>query len=143
MQTLQKLYPTRNQLPRTHTTKERTTRRNHMPQMRQTHENPTSKKRGKTQTMNEQTAGKKRRIKRKLGEEKPTIRIGKGGASQDLLNEIEKQLDKEETVKVKMLKSALAKNEAKQIASKVAEQTAATLVEVRGHTFILYKHRKK
>jgi RNA-binding protein YhbY len=41
------------------------------------------------------------------------------------------------------LKSALGKIEAKQIAAKTAEQTAASLVEVRGHTFMLYKRRKK
>jgi RNA-binding protein len=143
MQTLQKLHPTRGQLSRTHTAKERTTRGNNMPQLRQTHTNPTSKKGGKTQTMNELTTGKKRRIKRKLCEENPTIWIGKSGASQELLNEIRKQLDKEQMVKVKILKSALAQDETKQIASKVAEQTAATLVEVRGHTFILYKQHKK
>jgi RNA-binding protein len=93
--------------------------------------------------MSRLTAGKKRHIKRRLCEEKPTIWIGKSGASQTLLNEIGKQLEKEQMVKVRILKSALAENEAKQFASRVAEQTASVLVEVRGHTFILYKPRKK
>ena len=65
--------------------------------------------------MNKMTAGKKRRVKRKLSSEKPTIWIGKSGASEQLLKEIEKQLEKEETVKVKILKSALGEDEAKQI----------------------------
>jgi RNA-binding protein len=143
MQTLQKVHPTRSQLPRTHTAKKTTTHSNNLPQLRQTHKNPTHKKKGKTQTMNELTAAKKRHIKRRLCEQKPTIWIGKTGASQQLLNEIQKQLDKEEMAKIKILKSALAHDEAKQIATKVAEQTAAALVEVRGHTFILYKHHKK
>ena len=39
--------------------------------------------------------------------------------------------------------NALEKDEAKEIASRIAEQTEACLVEVRGHTFILYKRRKK
>jgi RNA-binding protein len=89
------------------------------------------------------TAGKKRRIKRRLSGEKPTIWIGKNGASQELIKEINKQLEKEEVVKVKILKSVLAEDQAKQIASKIAEQTEASLVEVRGHTFMLYKSRKK
>ena len=46
-------------------------------------------------------------------------------------------------VKVKVLKSALEGNKAKEIASRIAEQTEASLVEVRGHTFMLYKRRKK
>jgi RNA-binding protein len=85
----------------------------------------------------------KRRVKRRLGEEKPTIWIGKGGVSQELLKEIEKQLDKKEMVKIKILKTALEGNEAKQIASRIVEQTEASLVEVRGHTFMLYRRRKR
>ena len=85
----------------------------------------------------------KRRIKRKLSGEKPTIWIGKSGVSQELINEIEKQLDKREMVKIKILKSALKENEMRQLASRIAEQTEASLVEVRGHTLMLYKHRKK
>jgi RNA-binding protein len=93
--------------------------------------------------MSKLTTGKKRRIKRKLCDERPTIWIGKSGASQELLKEIGQQLEREEMVKVKILKSALAEGEAKRIASKVAEQTSSSLIEVRGHTFMLYKSRKK
>jgi RNA-binding protein YhbY len=46
-------------------------------------------------------------------------------------------------VKVKLLKTALAEGETKDIATKIAQQTEATLVEVRGHTFMMYKPRKK
>jgi RNA-binding protein YhbY len=42
-----------------------------------------------------------------------------------------------------MLKTALKSGEAKQVAMQTAEQTASSLVEVRGHTFMLYKRRKK
>jgi RNA-binding protein len=89
------------------------------------------------------TAWMRRRVKRRLGGERPTIWIGKGGVSQELLEEIEKQLDKKEIVKIKILKTALEGNEAKQIASRIVEQTEASLVEVRGHTFILYRRRKR
>jgi len=89
------------------------------------------------------TAGMKRRIKRELSGEKPTIWIGKNGVSQELLKEIEKQLEKREMVKVKILKSAFQKDKAREIASIIAEQTEAALVEVRGHTFMLYKRHRK
>jgi len=93
--------------------------------------------------MSKLTPGMKRRIKRELSDEKPTIWIGKNRVSQEVLKEIEKQLDAKEMVKVKILKSALEGGEAKKIASRIAEQTEASLVDVRGHTFMLYKRRKK
>jgi RNA-binding protein len=91
--------------------------------------------------MNGLTAGKKRFVKHKFSEEKPTVWVGKNGASPELIKEIEKQLAKNKTVKAKMLKSALSENEAKQVAQEIAKQTGATLVDLRGHTFILYKPR--
>jgi len=91
--------------------------------------------------MSRLTARMKRRIKRRLSGEKPIIQIGKNGVSQKLLKEIEKQLDKKEMVKIKILQSALDEEGAKEIASKIAEETVSSLVEVRGHTFMLYKRR--
>ena len=85
----------------------------------------------------------KRRIKRRLCGEKPTIWIGKSGVSQEPLGEIKKQLAKKEMVKVKILRSALGETRSAEVASKIAEMTEANLVEVRGHTFMLYKRHKK
>jgi RNA-binding protein len=93
--------------------------------------------------MNELTAGKKRFIKRQLTDARPTIHIGKSGASEEILNEIRRQLDNKKMVKIKILKTALGSDKAKQFASKMAELTQSSLVDVRGHTFILYKPRKK
>jgi len=98
---------------------------------------------GEAEGMSEITAGKKRFVKRMLTEAQPTIWIGKSGVSETMLKEVEKQLDKNKMVKVRILESALAENNAKQIALKVAEQTESSLVEVRGHIFMLYKRRKK
>jgi RNA-binding protein len=85
----------------------------------------------------------KRRIKQKLGTEKPTVWVGKEGTTTQIMNEISKQLNKREIVKAKILKNALQNEEAKSIAAKVAKQTDSQLVEVRGHTFLLYKRKKK
>ena len=85
----------------------------------------------------------KRRIKSELSAEKPTVWVGKEGASSQILNEISRQLEKREMVKIKVLRTALKDEETKEIASKIAEQTESTLVDVRGHTIILYKIRKK
>lgn len=85
----------------------------------------------------------KRQIKRELSFERPTIWIGKKGISQETLAEIDRQLEREETIKIKILRSALTDGNAKTIASKVAQQTKSVLIEIRGHTIILYKKKKE
>ena len=93
--------------------------------------------------MSKITTRMKRHVRHKLKDEKPTIWIGKDGLTPQLSSEIEKQLDKSKMLKVKILKSALQQETAKTIASKAAEQAGASLVEVRGHVFILYRRHKK
>ncbi len=85
----------------------------------------------------------KRHVRHVLKEEKPTIHVGKGGFTPQSAAEINKQLEQNKQVKVKILKSALQTDTAKVIATKAAEQTSSSLVEVRGHVFILYRKRKK
>jgi len=89
------------------------------------------------------TSKMKRRIKSELSTEKPTIWIGKDGTSQQILGEISRQLEKREIVKIKIHKTALEEEEAKDIASKIAKETGSTLIDIRGHTIILYKSRKR
>jgi RNA-binding protein len=82
-------------------------------------------------------------MKRELALGKPTIWVGKEGASPQTMNEISRQLEKRKMVKVQILNSALVNESAKDIASKTAQQTGSVLIDVRGHTFILHKPRKK
>ena len=82
-------------------------------------------------------------MKSKVSNGKVTIWIGKEGASKEMMHEISKQLDKKRMIKIQILKSALKNNNAKAIAVTTAQQTEATLIDVRGHTFILHKPRKK
>jgi RNA-binding protein len=89
------------------------------------------------------TTRMKRHVRHKLKDEKPTIWIGKDGLTPKLSNEIENQLEKKKMLKIKILKSALQQDTAQTIASEAAEQTGASLVEVRGHVFILYRRHKK
>ncbi|MCW3986375.1 MAG: YhbY family RNA-binding protein [Candidatus Bathyarchaeota archaeon] len=85
----------------------------------------------------------RRRIKRELSAERPTVWIGKNGISQEVLVEVDGQLERTEMVKVRILKAALEENNAKAIADEIAQQTESVLVEVRGHTFMLYRKKKK
>ncbi len=85
----------------------------------------------------------KQRIKRALSAERPTVHVGKEGATAQIIKEVSKQLDTREMIKAKILKSALKDEEAKNIAAKIAEQTESQLIEVRGHTFLLYKRKTR
>lgn len=93
--------------------------------------------------MSQITPRRKRQIKHMLSTEKPTIRIGKGGTTPEIVKEIENQLKRNKMVKVKILKTALVTDETKQIAARTAQQTSSSLIEIRGHTFILYKRHAK
>lgn len=85
----------------------------------------------------------KRHVRHELKEEGPTIWVGKEGLKPAVLAEVEKQLQKEKMVKIRILNSALVTDTAKAIACRTAEQVGAALVEVRGHVFIIYRRRRK
>ena len=101
---------------------------------------PYSTKRQEEQVI---TPKMKNRIKCALSAERPTVHIGKEGATAQIINEVAKQLDTREMIKAKILKTALKDKEATNIATTVAEQTESQLIEVRGHTFLLYKRKTK
>lgn len=74
---------------------------------------------------------------------KPTVHIGKSGVAEAQIKEIAKQLDARRIVKVKILKSALLEDTVEGIAQKISSETDSRIVEIIGHTFTLYKPRRK
>ncbi|RLI13590.1 RNA-binding protein [Candidatus Bathyarchaeota archaeon] len=75
--------------------------------------------------------------------EKPTVWVGKAGVSEGLVEEVSRQLDARRAVKVKVQRSLLASRTVEDVAAEVAAKTGAELIEVRGHTFVLYRRRKR
>ena len=71
-----------------------------------------------------------------------TVRIGKRGTTDPIMQEISRQLDKREMVKVKILKTALASEDVGEVAQRVVAETDSELVQLRGHTFILYRPKR-
>lgn len=93
--------------------------------------------------MSKITTRMKRHVRHVLKDENPTIWVGKDGLTVQLVAEIEKQLQKNKMVKVRILPAALQElNTAESIADKAAKDTNAALVEVRGHVFILFRKRR-
>lgn len=94
--------------------------------------------------MSKITSRMKRHVRHVLKDEDPTIWVGKEGLTLQVASEIEKQLQKNKMVKIRILPTALqGEVTAQVIAVNAAEQTNAALVEVRGHVFILFRKRKK
>jgi RNA-binding protein len=89
------------------------------------------------------TSGMKRRFKRVFSLQQPTVWVGKEGATQQVINEINRLLEQHEVVKAKIHQTALKEQETKVIVTNIATQTNSTLIDLRGHTFILHKKRKK
>ena len=93
--------------------------------------------------MSKITTRMKRHVRHVLKDENPTIWVGKEGLTPQLAAEIEKQLQKNKMVKVRILPAAMqGEVTAQAIAANAAEQTNSALVEVRGHVFILFRKRK-
>jgi RNA-binding protein len=89
------------------------------------------------------TTRMKRHVRHVLKDENPTVWVGKEGLTPQLTGEIEKQLQRNKMVKVRVLPAALqGEVTAQAVAANAAEQTGAALVEVRGHVFILFRKRK-
>lgn len=78
-----------------------------------------------------------------MSAERPTVWIGKHGVSNETLVEIGRQLERKEVVKARILKPTIEGHAPRMIANEVAQRTQSATVEVRGHTFILYRKKKK
>lgn len=74
-----------------------------------------------------------------MASSRPTIWIGKKSITPEFIHEVSKQLDENATVKIRSLSRACRKRERNVIPGIIAKETSSNIVEVRGHTFILYK----
>jgi len=83
-----------------------------------------------------------RRLREIVQQGPADVQIGKKGIYEGVLKEIDRRLKEKGVVKVRILKSALKveKMDRKSFAKKVAELLNATLLDVRGRTFVLYRH---
>ncbi len=84
-----------------------------------------------------------KRVQRKH-HESPDVIVGKNGLTPGVIREIKNRLEREEIVKVKMLRTSLDAEDLdrKTLARLIAEKAGARLMGIRGRTLILYKERK-
>ena len=68
-----------------------------------------------------------------------TINIGKNGVNENVIEEIKRQLEANELVKIKFAKN-IARDKDKYI-DDIVTQTKAKLIDVRGHVAVIYKKK--
>lgn len=82
--------------------------------------------------------GKQKRYLRGLGSTvEPIIHIGKGGVVPGIIQQAEDALEARELVKVKVLNNCL--EDTKEVAGQLSREANAALVQVIGHTFLLFR----
>ncbi|MEM3445326.1 MAG: YhbY family RNA-binding protein [Thermoplasmata archaeon] len=70
-----------------------------------------------------------------------TVRVGKNGITESVINEIRSQLKKRKVVKIKFLKSTKGLGTVREFAEMLEEKTGAKVLDVRGGTVILSAKR--
>ncbi|RLE51928.1 MAG: ribosome assembly RNA-binding protein YhbY [Candidatus Methanomethylicota archaeon] len=86
----------------------------------------------------------KRRLADSVQQEAPHVHVGKRGLCSEVLDEIDRQLEAREVIKVRILKSALQVEncDRKTLAKKLAEAVGAEILDIRGLTAVLYRKRR-
>jgi RNA-binding protein len=73
---------------------------------------------------------------------KPVLQAGKQGASDAFVAEVAAALKREHLIKVRLRDAVLESGGPKDVAQDLAARTKAVLVEVKGHTVVLYRPTK-
>ena len=81
-------------------------------------------------------------LKQKAKSLEPSVRIGKSGLTESIINEIKIQLEKKNLVKVKFLKAFIQGRDKKELAMELAEKTGSTLIDKVGFVAVLCKNQR-
>jgi len=77
-------------------------------------------------------------LRRRASTLKPLIIVGKGGVTDGIIRELDRQLEEKELVKIRFLRSSNTSQIGEMIA-RLAKETQSELVETRGNTATLYR----
>ncbi|HBN86356.1 MAG TPA: ribosome assembly RNA-binding protein YhbY [Clostridiales bacterium] len=85
---------------------------------------------------------KQRAVLRKMANTMdPVIQVGKGGISENIINETRRELFDKELVKIAVLRNV--PESVREISDLIAGQTDADVVQVIGRKFVLYKRNEE
>ena len=63
--------------------------------------------------------------------------IGKGGVTAGIIEELNAQLESNEFVKVRVLRSALGTQNVEEVATMLSEKCSGNVIDTRGHTAVI------
>ena len=67
----------------------------------------------------------------------PTVRIGKSGITESIIEELKGQLKQKKLVKAKVL--GCDRNEVKRISEELSQRSKSELIDVKGNVIVMYK----
>jgi RNA-binding protein len=86
--------------------------------------------------------GKQKRHLRSLAHHlKPIFQVGKAGVNENLIQQINEALEKRELIKVSILQNCFEDKD--EVAQALAEGSESELVQLIGHTIVLYKESEE
>ncbi len=86
--------------------------------------------------------GKQKRYLRSMAHNlDPIFQVGKGGVNENMIKQINEALEARELIKISVLKNSL--EDADEAADAIVSGTNAELVQIIGHTIVLYKESKE
>lgn len=86
--------------------------------------------------------GKQKRYLRSLAHHlDPIFQVGKGGVNENMVKQIGEALEARELIKVSVLKNSL--DDTEEAADVIVKGTNSELVQIIGHTIVLYKESKE
>ncbi|KAB7670109.1 ribosome assembly RNA-binding protein YhbY [Bacillus sp. B1-b2] len=83
----------------------------------------------------------KRFLRAKAHHLNPIFQVGKGGVNENMIKQIGEALEVRELLKVSILQNC--EEDKNQVAQELAEGTKSELVQLIGHTIVLYKESKE
>lgn len=73
----------------------------------------------------------------------PPVQVGKLGLTVGVVAEVRRRLDREASVKVRVLGTGLGDETCRDLSAMLASETGSTVIEVRGRTFVLHKPKPR
>lgn len=87
------------------------------------------------------TSKQKRYLKSLAHHLDPIFQVGKGGVNDNMIKQINEALEVRELIKISVLKNSLTETD--EAADEILVGTKAELVQIIGHTIVLYKESKE
>tara|TARA_B100000767_G_scaffold78328_2_gene75018 strand:+ start:6177 stop:6443 length:267 start_codon:yes stop_codon:yes gene_type:complete len=69
----------------------------------------------------------------------PSIRIGKSGITENLIEEIDAQLSKKDIVKIKINRGLFERSKIEEVWKHLSDETNSTIVSARGNVCVLWR----